>query len=153
MDVKYISPFMDALVKVLSNFGISDVKRGKIITKKSMDVDMDITSVIGITGDIRGNIAYSLSSDTAKQIISAMMMGAAVPEIDATGRSAIGELSNMITGTAASIFSMSGIKADITPPSIVFGKDIYFVISSVQTIAINMETQYGYIEINIGLEI
>jgi len=153
VDVKYIAPFMDSLVKVLNDFGISDVKRGKILMKESMNVDMDITSVIGIIGDIRGNIAYSLSADTARHIISAMMMGAPVPEINAIGRSAIGELSNMITGAASSQFSTTGIKANITPPSIVFGKDIYFVISSVQTIAINMETPFGSIEINIGLEI
>ena len=153
MDVKYITPFMDSLVSVLGSFGISDIKRGRILKKENMNVDMDITSVIGLAGDIRGNIAYSLSSGTAKQIISAMMMGAPVPEIDAVGRSAIGELSNMITGTASSILSGVGTNVQLTPPSIVIGKDIYFIISSVQTIAVDMETPFGKIEVNIGLEI
>lgn len=153
MDVKYINPFLEAVKKILESFGVSDVKRGGVRKKEIMNVDMDITSVVGLIGGIRGNIAYSLSQDTAKKIVSTMMMGMPVNEMDAIARSAIGELANMITGTASGILSENNIITDITPPSIIFGSDIYFIISSVETISIDMETQFGKIEINIGLEV
>ena len=153
MDIKYINPFLEAVVKILGEFGIQDIKKGKIVVKDSMRVDLDITSIVGIIGGIRGNIAYSLSENTAKNIVSAMMMGMPVDELGSMGRSAISELSNMITGTASTLLSTTGEIIDITPPSIIFGKEIYFIISSVQTISVLMETSVGEIEVNIGLEI
>lgn len=156
MDARYINAFLDALVSVLNNFGITGVKKGSIIKKENMHVDMDITSVIGIVGDVRGNVAYSLSQDTAKMIVSKMMMGMPVPEFNEMARSAIGEMANMITGTASSAISgMASEKkavVDTTPPSVIFGQDVYFIISSVPTIAVGMDTQFGRIEVNIGLE-
>lgn len=153
MDVKYINPFLDGLKQVLQNFGIETTQKLSISKKDNMNVDLDITSVIGIIGDLRGNIAYSLSNETAKNIVSGMMMGMPVSEIDSMGRSAIGELSNMITGTASSIFASNSVSIDITPPSIIFGEEIYFVISSVQAITVKVETSAGLIEVNIGLEV
>jgi len=46
-----------------------------------------------------------------------------------------------------------GCRLTITPPSIIFGKDVYFIISSVETLKIDMETSLGKVEVNIGLEI
>ena len=58
-----------------------------------MYVDTDITAVVGMVGQVRGNIAYSMAEDTAKKIVSAMMMGMPVEELDEMGRSALGEFS------------------------------------------------------------
>lgn len=153
MDIKYINPFLEGVKNVIANFGVTDIKRGNIQKKDDMHVDMDITSVIGIVGNIRGNVAYSFSQDTAKKLVSAMMMGAPVTEMDMIARSAIGELCNMISGTASSMLAQNGIITDITPPSIIFGRDIYFIISSVQTIAVDLETGIGKIQLNLGLEV
>jgi len=35
-----------------------------------MHVDTDITAVVGMVGQVRGNIAYSMAEDTAKKIVS-----------------------------------------------------------------------------------
>jgi len=152
VEIKNINPFIDALESVMNQFGITGIKKGNLYNKESMHVDADITSFIGFVGDIRGNISYSMSKETGKKIVSAMMMGMPVDEMDEMARSAIGELSNMITGNASTIFSLSGIFVDITPPSIVFGQDIFFIISSVQTTAIDLDTPAGKIEINIAIE-
>jgi len=154
MDVKYINPFLEAVVSVLGNFGISDVKRSSIQKKETMHVDLDITSVIGLVGRVRGNIAYSLSEATALGIVS-KMMNIPVKVFDDISRSAIGELANMITGTASGV--IAGLTAqkgliESTAPSIIMGKDIYFMISSVPAIAVTMDTPAGRIEVNIGLE-
>lgn len=156
MDARYVNAFLEALVKVLGNFGITDVKRGSIVKKENMHVDMDITSVVGLIGDVRGNVAYSLNRDTAKVIISRMMFGTPVTEIDAIARSAVGELANMITGEASGAIAAietGKTVADITPPSVIIGRDVLFLISSVPAIAVSMDTQFGRIEVNIGLEI
>ncbi|ALB44642.1 MULTISPECIES: chemotaxis protein CheX [Clostridium] len=153
MDVKCINPFLDAVKSVLEQLGITDIKMSGLSKKEKMFVNLEITSMIGIVGDIRGNIAYSMSEESAKKIISTMMMGMNVENIDEIGRSAIGELTNMITGNAATMLSDNGYLTDITPPSTVFGKDMYFIISTVETIAIEIDSSIGRIEVNIGLEV
>ena len=137
----------------MEQFGAADIKRGNMAKNELMHVDTDITAVVGMVGQVRGNIAYSMAEDTAKKIVSAMMMGMPVEELDAMGRSALGEFSNMVTGNASTLLSNSGVQVDITPPSIIFGKDVYFIISSVETLKIEMESSLGKIEVNIGLEI
>ncbi|MBM7866076.1 chemotaxis protein CheX [Heliobacterium gestii] len=157
MQDKHIVPFLDALENVLGQFGATDIRRGAPEQKETMHVDMDVTAVLGLVGNLRGNVAYSLSSETAKKIVSAMMYGMPVEEIDSIARSAIGEMANMITGNAITanvqaLLSGGTATYDITPPSIIFGQDIYFIISSVETIAVPVETSFGRIEVNIGLE-
>lgn len=153
MDVKYILPFLESVKGILEQFGISDIKRGQIAKNEIMHVNTDITAVVGVVGQIRGNIAYSMSEDTAKRIVSSMMMGMPVDQLDDMERSAIGEFANMVTGNASILLSNTGLEVDITPPSIIFGRDIYFIISSVETLSIDMETPLGKIEVNIGLEL
>ena len=156
MDVKYVTPFLESLIVVLDSFGIKDVKRDTIVKKNTMRVNMDITSVIGLVGGIRGNVAYSMSQETAKKIVSEMIMGLPESGTDEVIRNAIGELANMITGKASSIMVdtlvNTGLGFDVTPPSVIFGTDMYFIISSVQAIAVTMLTSFGNIEVNIGLE-
>src|SRR5690554_150393 len=98
MDVKYILPFLESIKGILEQFGVSDIKRGQMAKNDIMHVNTDITAVVGVVGQIRGNIAYSMSEDTAKRIVSAMMMGMPVEQLDDMGRSAVGEFANMVTG-------------------------------------------------------
>lgn len=51
MNVKHLTPFVDALVKVLNDHGIDNLKRGKLLKKDVMNVDLDVTSVVGIGGE------------------------------------------------------------------------------------------------------
>ncbi len=153
MDIKYILPFLDGLKNILEQFGMVGIERSGLYKKDYMAVDKDVTAIIGIVGELRGNVAYSMSQDTAKNIVSSMMMGMPVEELDEVARSGIGELSNMVTGNASILLSENDVNVDITPPSIVFGSDIYFIISSVDTITVDLKTPAGEVEVNIGLEI
>jgi chemotaxis protein CheX len=153
MNVTYINPFLEALTKVLQQFGITDADIGNLEKKERMQVTLDVTAVVGLVGDIKGNVAYSLSQDTAKKLITAMTSGMTpVDEFDTLARSAIGELSNMTTGMASILLSKIGVNIDISPPSIIVGEDIYFIISSVQSIAVDINTPVGRIEVNIEIE-
>lgn len=152
MDAKSINIFLESLITTLGEFGITNIQKKSLQKKEIMNVDMDITALIGLTGDIKGNVAYSFKNETGKKIASAMM-GMELNEIDAIGRSAISEISNMVTGKAGIMFSNQGKSFNVTPPSLVFGKNITFVISSVDTICIDMITSAGDIQVNIGLEV
>lgn len=154
MDVKYITPFLESVKSIMEQFGFEKVERGSIRKKENMNVDMDTISIVGLVGDVKGNVSYAFSEETAKTIISKMMMGMPVEELDEMARSAMSEFANMITGTA--IANLSGIEevneVTPTPPSIIYGKEIYMIITPMETLAIDLETDAGKIEVNIGLE-
>ena len=150
MDANHVNPFLRAVELVLGQLGISDIKKGEIKVKDEMYVERDITAFLGIVGEIKGNVSYSFDFQTAMKIVS-YMVGIPVTELREFERSALAELANMITGNA-----VGGLKGyrdlDITPPSVIMGHDIFFVIGTVPTLMISIETSVGVIEVNFGLE-
>ena len=76
----------------------------------------DITTIIGISGKLEGNVLYGLSVDTAKRIIATMLGEEVKTWNDDLGLSALGELANMITGNAATRLSQIGYPCQISPP-------------------------------------
>lgn len=151
MNVNIINSFLEAVKNVLSQFGISDIKVLGIKKEKKY-TDTEIVSIIGLVGDVRGNVSYSMTEDTAKNVVSTMMMGMPVEVIDEMAISAVGELTNMFTGTASTLLAQKGFKIDITPPSTVIGQNIQVNISKTKTVSVDMETSVGKMEVNVGLE-
>ena len=79
---------------------------------------------VGVTGALKGQVMLSLNEEEAKLFASKMMMGMPITELDAMAISALCELSNMIMGHAATIFSSQGIVMDITPPIFLHGENL-----------------------------
>lgn len=152
MDVNALVPFLDAVKFTLEQFGIMDIQKGALTKKPSFFTENGVGSIIGITGRFNGNVAYSMSIDTAKKIVSTMMMGMPVDTIDEMGRSAIGELSNMITGHASMELSQKGYEVNITPPDVRVQQDGLGDINKNETIAVNLETSLGIVEVNLALQ-
>ena len=88
---------------------------------KRQFADDSVIIMIGITGEMRGQVMIVLSYTKALEIASKMMMGMPVEKLDEMSISAISELGNMIMGNAATIFSTKGILIDITPPTVCRG--------------------------------
>jgi chemotaxis protein CheX len=75
----------------------------------------NVTAVIGISGQLTGNVLYEFGNAPGLAIASSMM-GEPLEEHDEISMSALGELTNMISGSAATNLSEHGISCDITPP-------------------------------------
>lgn len=153
MDDKYINAFLNSAADTFSMFGIEDLQQGEIHTKDNLHSSYDITVVTGFSEQLKGNISYNMSEDTAKGIASVMMMGMEINELNDMSKSAISELANMISGGAATRIAEYGLKIDITPPSVIHGRKMRVIISQVETIAVELITSIGKIEFNIGLEV
>jgi chemotaxis protein CheX len=150
LDANHVNPFLRAVELVLGQLGISDIKKGEVKVKDEMYVDRDITAFLGIVGEVKGNVSYSFDFQTAIKIVSCMV-GMPVTELREFERSALAELANMITGNA--VGGLKGFRdLDITPPSVIMGHDIFFVMGTVPTLMISIESSVGVIEVNFGLE-
>ena len=78
----------------------------------------DITAVIGVSGELVGNILYGFPKSTARGIID-IMVGDDSDVGSELALSALGELANMITGNAATVLSSSGFSCMIAPPVLI----------------------------------
>lgn len=110
----------------------------------------DITAVIGVAGQLKGNVLYEFSDDTARAVASAMM-GEPLVELDAIALSAIGELANMITGNAATLLAGAGFVCDISPPVLLNPKGAEITLPAGNQIEVTFTSTFGTFNIRIGL--
>lgn len=152
MDARLLTPFVEAVLEILPQFGVQDIKKGGLRLKDCMASMQHVTALVGLSKQIRGNVAYSMSEDTAKKIVSAMMMGMPVAELDPMAQSALSELANMLAANAAIKFESLGLLTDISPPSVVIGDNVTVRMSAERTVVIDLITPIGAIEVNVGVE-
>jgi len=91
---------------------------GQLSIRDIKFADNHVWIQIGLKGQMNGDIVFGLSESVALRIISAMMGGFVITEIDELGKSAISELGNMISGNASTMLYNQGVHVDITPPKI-----------------------------------
>lgn len=135
MKAMYINPFLKAASYVFEQFQLP-CKIGNPTLKNSPFSGIDVLTVVGITGDIRGQMYFGGSMPSILQIVSTMMGGVPVSNLGLMEQSAYSELANMICGNAMSHFSQEGILLDITPPALIVGNQIEISALKMQVLSI-----------------
>ena len=151
MDVNHINPVLEAFNNILPQLGINDIQKKGISVKGKYIKSIGVVIIIGIIGDVKGNIIYGMSVGTAKKIASIMMMGMPVETFDEMPQSAISELVNMLTANVAMNFLNDNINIDISTPTLIEGE---FTASSNadKVLCVEMSVDGMIIEVNISLE-
>ena len=119
MKAEYINPFLESARMVIEQMVQIRPSTGQLALKDIKFVDHHVWIQIGLTGQMTGDIVFGFSETVALKIISAMMGGFVLTEIDDLGRSAISELGNMISGNASTMLYNQGVHVDITPPRVI----------------------------------
>ena len=151
MDVKYINPFLDSFLSVMPQVGLTDVQKKGLKLRDKYITSPGVMIIVGIMGDIKGNVIYATSVESAKHIASAMMMGMPVNELDELAQSAISELTNMLTANAAINFSTENININISTPTLIYG-EFTANSSSEKVLCVEMDVNGDSFEVNIALE-
>ncbi len=152
MDAKCVNPFIDSFTTVMPQLGFCDIKLGKLCAKTNEVSGSGVIIVLGLVGDVRGNVVYMMETESAKKIASTMMMGMPVEEFDEMAGSAVSELTNMLTANAATCFSNIGIKIDISTPTMLKGENVKVKMSSDQILCVELIADGIPVEINISFE-
>ena len=152
MDVNHVNPFIQSFTTVMPQLGFTNVSKGALSVKGKELVGSGLIIVVGIVGEIKGNVVYSIDAEHAKKIASVMMMGMPVEELDDIAQSAISELTNMLTANTATFFSNIGIIIDISTPTLLRGENITVDMSSSQVLCIELLADSIPVEINIAFE-
>lgn len=152
MDVKLVNPFINAFSSVLPQMGLpAPEKTGMGVMDKNIN-SRGVSVLVGFTKEIRGNVVYNMDEDAAKFIASTMMMGMPVPAFDEMAQSAISEMANMLTATAATDLASLGKDVDISTPSLTVGSGAKLRISSGQFLHVDMALNGHVVEIDIAIE-
>ncbi|MCI6085504.1 chemotaxis protein CheX [Selenomonas sp.] len=152
MDAKLVNPFVSAVESVLPQMGFQPPTRSSLNVRQKNVEGLGVSVIVGFTKQLRGNVVYNMSEDTAKFIASTMMMGMPVAEFDAMAQSAISEMSNMLTATAATNLTALSLEVDISTPSLSIGSGFHMKISDGPYLTVAMDVAGHLLEVDIAVE-
>ncbi|MBB3131686.1 chemotaxis protein CheX [Paenibacillus rhizosphaerae] len=124
MKAEVINPFLESARTVIEQVIQVTPSTGSLGVKNMEIIEDHIWIQIGMTGQLTGNIVFGIQEHVALRMVSVMMGGYILTEMDEMGQSAISELGNMISGNASTILSNQGVTVDITPPKVMKSEHI-----------------------------
>jgi len=150
MDVRYINPFLTAVKDVFETMIDVSFSMGKPCLKKDGIPSHEVSSIIGISGEVTGSVVINLSEKTALQLASALL-GEQLSELDEDCVDAIGEIANMVAGSAKNGFPVANTSLSV--PTVVIGKHEVNYPSSIPIISIPCETSEGKFGVDIAIKV
>lgn len=123
MRVDFINPFINATRQMMQMMaGIKEFRKVELIAEHELRATFDISAAIGLTGAARGTIVLSFTEAIALEIL-ARLVGERVTTFDQSVCDAVGEMVNIIAGSASAELSR-GTDAVIerSIPSVVLGR-------------------------------
>lgn len=120
-----------AASELFSMFGIEAQLLEEIDEEKLKSCEQ-IDVILGLAGEIKGNIVVGFAKNTALKIVSGMMGGMEFADLDEIAISGISEFVNMLGGTTVSKLQTETF-IDITPPTVITSEGNASVISQLQS--------------------
>lgn len=118
MDPQYITPFIKSIQNVFSTMLHMPVTVNQPAIKQSNSATYDVSGIIGMSGDVVGSVVLSFPKETASKLITAFC-GMEFPTDSPDFADAVGELVNMVSGSAKGMFVDKDVS--ISCPSVVIG--------------------------------
>ncbi|MFQ5500176.1 MAG: chemotaxis protein CheX [Candidatus Zixiibacteriota bacterium] len=116
-----VEPFIDGTVDVIKKMTDQDVTRQDLYLKRSYYMSGDISGVMRLSGDTEGVVAIAFRKDLASSLV-ARMVSCDESELSIDDiMDGIGEIINIISGTARTALSENGSSFDISLPAVVTG--------------------------------
>ncbi|MCA9409849.1 MAG: chemotaxis protein CheX [Candidatus Omnitrophica bacterium] len=152
MKVEYINPFIESAIEILRQTTGMSVERGTPTLDTGQFNAPDLSVVLGIVGDMQGQVIFGIELNTAHGIVGRMLGGVEVKELDELGMSAIAELGNMITGNATGRFEKMKVTMDISPPTVLTGQGVKISWPLHRALVVPLNTEVGDVTISVNLE-
>src|SRR4030042_567076 len=152
INAQLLKPFLEAASAVFKKILNVDLRRGKLVIKKSPIPSLDVAILIGITGGVTGEVVYSMGYNMVYKIAHALVPGLNEEQVKGEYKDIIGEMANMITGNAMNLFANSGKRINMTTPTVVEGKEFTITLIKQTTLGINLYSPMGQLEMNVALK-
>lgn len=112
---------IDATTDIFSTMLMMDLNVGDPVEGTGGEVLSNITSMLGLGGDIRGMLAVHCPAAVAMSITGGFL-GMDVDELNEDVKDAIGEIANMVAGNLKVAFAGYDMKIELAIPSSVVGE-------------------------------
>lgn len=146
------TPFSTAACDVFSMLLNLEADAGTPISEQTNRNYKDTVNImIGITGDLSGEVYYCIPKRTTLEMVK-LMCGMEFEEVDEMVTSAMGEVANIISGNALTGLSEQNISCDLTPPKILYGESLPVSGTDNQLLSTMVKSDIGNVEVNIILE-
>lgn len=123
MNVEFVNPFLESIVKVVQTMANTEARPGKPFLKTENSARGDVSAVIGLVGaKAKGSLAISFTEKAILHIAS-QMLGEVISTIEDGAADCVGEITNMVTGGAKRILAEKGFTFEMAIPSTVVGKN------------------------------
>lgn len=150
MDVKLINPFVAAAVSVLQQEVGGPIQRGPLRLEVSPLVGDDVTVLIGLAGGTKGVVMLTMSAPAVLRMAS-RMAGEQIAALDELSKSAVAELTNVISGQASAELEQLGHACNISAPTVVTGAGAEISTASVQRLVVPLETPCGVVTLHVAV--
>lgn len=120
--IEILNPFIAGSETTMKTMvGITEVKRTALHLKNDFHFPGDVSALMGIGGGITGSMALTMSEATARHFMGNMlgMNGADLSREEL--QDGVGEMVNLITGSAKSVVTGTKYAFNISLPSIIWG--------------------------------
>ncbi len=147
---KMIVPFVNSVRQVFSTMvGVQTIVERPTI-KIQPAVSYDVSAIIGFSGNVIGSVVVSFQAEAAKKLVESFC-GSALEITSPDFADAIGELANMITGSAKKDL---GVTASISVPSVVVGPGhVIARIKDVPCVVVPCKTPMGDFAVEISIKV
>jgi chemotaxis protein CheX len=118
--VEYINPFVSSTVSVFETMLSCQLSRQPLQAKDHVQPEHEISGIIGLSGKASGIVVLSVSRDVALAATESML-GERPAGIDADVADVIGELTNMIAGSAKA--KLAQLEMSVGLPTVITGRN------------------------------
>ena len=121
LDKRLINAFVDGVIKTLSTMANTEVTFEKPRVEKKFIPKGDVAGLIGmLAGKMKGNLTLSFEKG-ALFVILGNMLGETFSELNEDVSDAVGELTNMIYGSAKTVLNEMGYGFEMAIPTVIMG--------------------------------
>ncbi|MBF0407706.1 MAG: chemotaxis protein CheX [Candidatus Riflebacteria bacterium] len=155
LDANVLNQFILASISVFEQIANIKLSKDKLqYYHQGFKWKVQVATILGLTGAIKGQIILSIDEEIAKKVASAILMGEPVNEFNEIAESGVCEIANMIGGDSAQRLNKLGLTVDVSVPSIIRGNDVEIGFSQKSDVfVVDYLCEWGKISIAFNVEV
>jgi chemotaxis protein CheX len=123
MKLEYIKPFIESVENLFATMLNCSLERGEVGVTKGETLFHEVTALIGLSGPARGTVAITFPAATSIAMVN-RLLGIESTEVNQTVTDGVGEIVNIVAGSAKSKFVTGEEQPiDLSLPNVVRGND------------------------------
>jgi chemotaxis protein CheX len=151
MRLDFVKAFLNSTTEILAELLGSDVEVSSMAMTASPSINREVVTVIGLTGEVHGDVVIEIDQSTAEQL-GGYMVGETATGMTPLVKSSIAEMASMAIGRAISRINDDGTKLSMTPPNIFTDTNVKTNDLCYETLVAPIATRYGEVRISVAIQ-